>query len=108
MTHPIDSFVPPPRSGDYLLVVDNGVNMPDEWALRLSEHWRVETAVDGPAALRHATHERPLLILVNVSLLQIGTEPFGLLHHIRQDAQLRTLPIILLTDQADEDKAIEG
>jgi two-component system, cell cycle response regulator DivK len=64
----------------------------------LGELYRVVEYTNGPEALRGMRHEPPDLVLLDVSLPGMdGTE---LLRHVRADAALRGLPVVVLTAHA--------
>lgn len=67
-------------------------------ALEASE-FRVFTAADGEAALEVARRVRPQLILLDVMLP--GRDGIAICEEIRQDPNLRPVPVIILTASTD-------
>jgi CheY-like chemotaxis protein len=61
---------------------------------------------DGQKALEHARQHSPDLIISDVAMP--GLDGFQLCEALRQDEKLRTIPIILLTVQKDEESRMEG
>ncbi len=68
----------------------------------LRPHFDVQVVSDGPAALVLARREDPKLIVVDAK------DGLTLLREIRIDEQIRTVPVILLSNQASEDAVIAG
>jgi CheY-like chemotaxis protein len=60
----------------------------------------VLAAADGWSALQLATRERPALILLDV--LMPGMDGFEICLRLKDDPQLRSIPVVLLTATADE------
>jgi signal transduction histidine kinase/DNA-binding response OmpR family regulator len=89
-----------------VLVADDNADMRDYVAKLLSQKFRVECVADGLAALEAARRKRPDLILSDI--MMTGLDGFGLLHEIRSDADLRTIPVILLSARAGEEARVEG
>jgi DNA-binding response OmpR family regulator len=61
---------------------------------------------DGIAALAAAHANPPALVVSDV--MMPGLDGFGLIHELRADPKLRTVPIILLSARAGEEARIEG
>ena len=66
----------------------------------------METVPDGQAALAAARERRPDLILSDVMMPHL--DGFGLVRELRADADLKTIPIILLSARAGEESRVEG
>jgi PAS domain S-box-containing protein len=92
--------------GERVLVVDDNADMRDYIGRLLSSRWEVETATDGRAALDAIRRRKPDLILTDV--LMPVLDGFGLLREIRADAQLRHLPVVMLSARAGEEARVEG
>ncbi|HKE95522.1 MAG TPA: ATP-binding protein [Povalibacter sp.] len=94
-------------SGKRVLLADDNADM-REYVSRLlaAQGYAVETAGDGAAALAHARHGRFDLILTDV--MMPGLDGFGFLRAIRDDAQLASIPVIMLSARAGEEARIEG
>ncbi len=71
-----------------------------------SQRFSVTSVADGMAALEVARKEKPDLILSDI--MMTGLDGFGLLHAIRMDPDLRTIPVILLSARAGEEARVEG
>jgi PAS domain S-box-containing protein len=89
-----------------VLVADDNADMRDYIARLLSGTYEVESVPDGRAALEAVLARRPDLILTDI--MMPGLDGFGLIHSIRENAELRELPIIVLSARAGEDATIEG
>ena len=68
--------------------------------------YSVETVNDGEAALAAARANRPDLVLTDVMMPRL--DGVGLLRAIRADADLRHLPVLMLSARAGEDPTTEG
>src|ERR1700728_2521349 len=66
----------------------------------------VQTAADGQEALEALRTNRPDLILTDVMMPNL--DGFGLLRAIRADADLRDIPVIMLSARAGEESRVEG
>lgn len=89
-----------------VLVADDNSDMRGYIRRLLSEHYEVETAQDGAAALAAARARRPDLILSDV--MMPGLDGFGLLRALRNDPDTMTIPVMLLSARAGEETRIEG
>ncbi|MBL9211674.1 MAG: response regulator, partial [Opitutaceae bacterium] len=94
----------PPRGR--VLVVDANADMRRYLARLLSDRHEVSGAADGAAALGLIQQEKPDLVVCDA--LTPKLDGFGLLRAIRSRAELRTIPVILLSARAGEDSHIEG
>ncbi len=92
--------------GERVLVVDDNADMRDYIGRLLGTRWEVETAADGRAALEAIRRHTPDLILSDVMMPVL--DGFGLLREIRADAQLRHLPVVMLSARAGEEARVEG
>jgi signal transduction histidine kinase len=92
--------------GARVLVADDNADMRDYLVRLLRPHWRVEAMADGAAALARARQARPDLILTDVMMPKL--DGFGLLRAIREDRNLATVPVILLSARAGEEARVEG
>jgi signal transduction histidine kinase/DNA-binding response OmpR family regulator len=101
----VDEELPSIDAPRVLLADDN----PDmrEYARRLlAERWTVDTASNGREALDAARVRHPDVIVTDVMMPEL--DGFGLLREIRADADLRTVPVIMLSARAGEEAQIEG
>jgi DNA-binding response OmpR family regulator len=89
-----------------VLVADDNADMRDYIRRLLSVSYHVEAAADGLAALELARQRPPDLILTDVMMPRM--DGFALVREIRSDADLRDVPVILLTARAGEDDSVEG
>ena len=89
-----------------ILVVDDNEDLRDYIVNLLGQHYALETAVDGLAALEAARLRKPALVLSDVMMPRL--DGFGLLRAFRADPVLRDVPVILLSARAGEESTIEG
>jgi signal transduction histidine kinase/DNA-binding response OmpR family regulator len=92
--------------GARVLVADDNADMRDYVRQLLQPYYRVTTVADGEAALAAAREEHHDLLLTDVMMPRM--DGFQLLHAVRQDAVLRTLPVIMLSARAGEEARVEG
>ena len=93
-------------AGARVILADDNADMRDYVGRLLAQRWRVETVVNGAAALEAARRERPDLILTDVMMPVL--DGFGLLREVRADSDLRLIPVVLLSARAGEESRIEG
>jgi PAS domain S-box-containing protein len=74
--------------------------------LLLDDGYEVEAVADGEAALAAVRLRKPDLVLADVMMPKL--DGFGLLRSIRDDAELRSTPVVLLSARAGEEARIEG
>jgi signal transduction histidine kinase/CheY-like chemotaxis protein len=99
--------VPPaPAMGRVLLVDDNADLRSYVGRLLAERGYEVALATDGEAALCAARERMPDLILSDVMMPRL--DGFGLLRAIRADAELRAIPVVLLSARAGEEARVEG
>jgi PAS domain S-box-containing protein len=67
----------------------------------LGREWQVEAVPDGAAALAAARHIAPDLVLAELALP--GTDGLELLRVLRADRRTRDLPVLILSDRADDE-----
>ncbi len=96
----------PARADVRILVVDDNKDLRDYIVNLLGQHYAVETAVDGLAALEAARLHKPDLVLSDVMMPRL--DGFGLLRAMRAAPTLRDIPFILLSARAGEEATIEG
>jgi PAS domain S-box-containing protein len=89
-----------------VLVVDDNADMRQYVTRLLREHYEVETAADGDAALAAARARKPDLILSDVMMPKL--DGLELLKELRADERLKTVPVILLSARAGEESRVEG
>lgn len=89
-----------------VLVADDNADLRAYLVRLLSPYWEVEAVADGVDALTAARAHPPDLILSDVMMPHL--DGFGLLRAIREDVQLRTTPVVLLSARAGEEAHAEG
>jgi len=72
----------------------------------LSERYQVKAVNKGLAALMSIRQQLPDLVLTDVMMPEL--DGMGLLQELRSDPQTRSIPVILLSAQAEEDARVEG
>jgi signal transduction histidine kinase/DNA-binding response OmpR family regulator len=90
----------------HVLVADDNADMRDYACRLLSDRWTVEAVGNGREALEAARRHRPDVIVSDVMMPEM--DGFALLRELRQDDELRTVPVILLSARAGEEARIEG
>jgi signal transduction histidine kinase/DNA-binding response OmpR family regulator len=89
-----------------ILFADDNADMRDYVTRLLRERWSVETVPDGAAALESIKRAPPDLVLSDV--MMPGLDGFELLQAIRGDANLRGIPVIILSARAGTEEAARG
>jgi PAS domain S-box-containing protein len=89
-----------------VLLADDNADMRDYVRRLLADRYRVEIAHDGEEALAMARRRRPDLILSDIMMPRL--DGFGLLRALRDDADLRDVPVILLSARAGQEASVEG
>jgi signal transduction histidine kinase len=89
-----------------ILWADDNADMRDYVRRLLSQHWTVETAGDGQAALEAVRARRPDLVLTDVMMPQL--DGFDLLRALRADPGTRSIPVVLVSARAGEESRVEG
>jgi PAS domain S-box-containing protein len=102
----VESLTAVSTAGARVLVADDNVDMRDYVARLLRQYWDVEAVADGAAALEAIRRSPPDLVLTDVMMPRL--DGIGLLRAIREDADLRALPVILLSARAGEESRVEG
>jgi PAS domain S-box-containing protein len=90
-----------------VLLADDNADLRAYIARLLAERgYQVETVSDGRAALEALRRARPDLLVTDVMMPNL--DGFGLLRAVRDDTQLRDLPVIMLSARAGEEAKVEG
>ena len=90
-----------------VLVVDDNADLRDYMSRILhAAGYRVETAVDGAAALQQVRDDPPDVVLSDIMMPKL--DGFGLLAALRSDTELRGIPVLLLSARAGEEARVEG
>ena len=92
--------------GAHVVLADDNADMRQYVTRLLGQHLNVEAVSDGRAALAAIKASRPDLVLTDVMMPEL--DGFGLLREIRNDSELRDLPVIMLSARAGEESRIEG
>ena len=91
---------------DLILLAADNADMRDYVRRLLESRYDVVAVPDGEAALRSIKERRPSLVLADV--MMPGLDGFELAAAIRNDALLRSVPIIFLSARAGEEASVEG
>ena len=94
------------REGTRILLADDNADMRGYVRRLLGRNCDVQTVSDGQEALAAIRMKRPDLILTDVMMPNL--DGFGLLRTIRSDADLREIPVIMLSARAGEESRLEG
>lgn len=94
------------HNGWRIVLADDNADMRDYVRRLLAGKYDVEAVADGMAAL-DAVRRRPADLLIT-DVMMPRLDGFGLLHAIRADNELKTLPVILLSARAGEEAKVEG
>ena len=89
-----------------LLLASNKSDMRDYVIRLLRADYDIEAVTDGEAALAEACAHRPDLIIADVRMPKL--DGLQLLRRLRAESTTQTLPVILLSARAGEEKRIEG
>src|SRR5258706_8268685 len=84
-----------------VLLADDNAEMRSFIRRLLSDRYDVEMVADGRAALEAVRRRRPSLVITDVIMPQL--DGLALLKAIRADANLHTLPVIVLTERGEVD-----
>jgi len=98
--------VPALRENTRILLADDNADMRGYVGRLLGRNCEVQTVSDGQEALAAIRAKRPDLILTDVMMPNL--DGFGLLRAIRSDADLRDIPVIMLSARAGEESRLEG
>ena len=94
-------------AGQRVLIADDNIDMRTYLQKLLqAAGFQVEAVNDGEQALSRARERKPDLVLSDVMMPKI--DGFGLLAALRKDAQLRDVPVLLLSARAGEEAKVEG
>lgn len=84
-----------------LVVDDSATNLLLLQTFLEGQGYQVETATDGLAALATMQLDPPDLVLLDLTLPLM--DGYAVIQHMRQEAQLAAVPVILVTAQDEED-----
>ncbi|WP_176521754.1 ATP-binding protein [Longimonas halophila] len=94
------------ESNATVLVVEDNAEMLSFLEEELSPHWHVRTAEHGAEGWTMIQNRAPDLVLADVMMPEMNG--FALCRAIKEDAELRTLPVLLLTARASNEAKREG
>lgn len=90
-----------------VLLADDNADLRDYIGRLLIDHgYDVEAVADGKAAIAALRARRPDILVTDVMMPRL--DGFGLLRAIRNDADLRELPIVMLSARAGDDAKVVG
>jgi signal transduction histidine kinase len=89
-----------------ILLADDNADMRQYLATLLNPRYQVMVCENGEVALDQARQTRPDLVLADVMMPRM--DGFALLRALREDKDLRAVPVILLSARAGEESRIEG
>lgn len=96
-----------PADTQKILVVDDEDDILDLLRYNLKQQgFAVAVAHDGVEALDVARSEQPDLIILDIMMPKM--DGIEVCRRLRQDAHLRTIPIIMLTAKTEEEEQVEG
>jgi PAS domain S-box-containing protein len=104
----LDAIVPVAGAGRRrVLIADDNVDMRTYLQKLLqAAGFEIETVADGEQALAAAQARKPDLVLSDVMMPKI--DGFGLLAALRNNSELRDVPLLLLSARAGEEAKVEG
>jgi PAS domain S-box-containing protein len=94
------------RGRPLIVLADDNSDLRDYVSRLLSQDYRVHAVADGEEALAATRKLHPDLVLSDI--MMPGLDGFGVLKAIREDEQIRTIPVILLSARAGEESRVEG
>lgn len=90
-----------------ILTVDDSRTMRDMLRMALVDAgFRVVQAEDGLHGLDVLRQETPQVVITDINMPRM--DGFGFIEAVRQDAQHRALPILVLTTESDEEKKLRA
>ena len=92
--------------GGRILLADDNADMRDYVRRLLEQHYDVTAVANGRQAVDLALSDPPDLILSDVMMPVM--DGFGLLRSVRENPQIASTPVILLSARAGEESRIEG
>lgn len=93
-------------SAERVLVADDNADMREYIARLLGERYRVTTVSNGRDALLSAVSDPPDLILSDVMMPELNG--VALLQELRNRAETKTIPVVLVSARAGEESRVEG
>lgn len=93
-------------SKDKILVADDNADMRNYVKRLLGDDFEVITAVNGEDAFEKAKQLKPDLLLSDIMMPKV--DGLALLKLIREDAEIKNVPVIFLSARAGEEAKVEG
>jgi PAS domain S-box-containing protein len=103
---PSSSQEPSAKSADLVVIADDNADMRDYLVHLLRERYQVHAVADGEQAVEVTRRLHPSLVIADV--MMPGLDGFGVLRAIRNDANVNSTPVILLSARAGEESRVEG
>lgn len=94
------------RTPSRILLADDNMDMRDYICRLLGPLHECEAVADGEQALEALRRRRPDLVVTDIMMPNL--DGFGLIKAIREDPELRDVPIIALSARAGEEASVEG
>ena len=95
-----------PYNDRYALVVDDDEELREYIATLLGQYFHVETAEDGVDAWRRIEERQPDLVVSDVMMSVL--DGYELVSRIRKDERTRSIPVVLLSALASDDKRVRA
>ncbi len=90
-----------------IMAIDDDIEMLKQLAIMLKDQYTVSVMTSADQALEALSEgEHPDLILLDVMMPE--TDGFSMIEHLKNDAELRKIPVIFLTGMTDTDNEIRG
>jgi len=90
-----------------ILTVDDSRTMRDMLRMALLDAgFNVVQAEDGLHGLDVLRNEQPQVVITDINMPRM--DGFGFIEAVRQDAQYRAIPILVLTTESDDDKKLRA
>lgn len=97
----------PPRTKPTILLIEDDTFLAGMYVTKLTmEHFHVELATDGASGLAKAESGHPDLILLDILLPKMNG--FDVLRRIKEHPELRSVPVILLTNLGQKSDVVQG
>lgn len=95
------------RTQPAILLIEDDTFLAGMYVTKLTmEHYQVELATDGVTGLAKAEQVHPDLILLDVLLPKMNG--FEVLRHIKENPELKDVPVILLTNLGQKSDVTQG
>src|SRR5215472_7523078 len=106
---PLGTSSPEPKpqaKRELIVMADDNADMRRYLMHLLGDRYEVHAVADGRQALEATRQLRPALVLADVMMPRL--DGFGLLRAIRDDSDLASTPVILVSARAGEESRVEG